>query len=522
MNSNSHRRYALAAALSALAWPSWNTSLVRADTFLVNDTSDVVDGNPGDGVCETTAGSAICTLRAAIQEANALAALAGSAVSSDIEVPAGTYVLSIAGAGEDAAVSGDLDINTSLTIRGAGASSTLIDAAGLDRVFDVSPAPVAEASTLSVSLIDLTARGGQADLSGGGGILFACPLSVQRAAVRDNSSDGPGGGLSSTNLINDDPQLTLIDSVVDNNDALPFGADGGGIEAFFATAITITRSVISNNRTGGTGGGLHGGPITGSALITDSTFSGNVAGVMSSFGIGGALSAACATISGSTFSGNQSSANGGAIQNSGDCGASITNSTISGNTAGTVGGGLANSGTITLRYVTLTNNTALGPAGDAGGGIFQFGSSSNTQLENTIVGPNLPNDCDGLPISSLGHNIASDATCTLTDATDLLSTAPLLGALADNGGPTQTHALLPGSPAIDAAAAIAGITVDQRGFARPADGNADGTAASDIGAYELGGTPPRSDDPKRDRDHRKPRKSHKTHDAGCEPHEADH
>src|ERR1044071_8912693 len=103
---------------------------VAADAnFVVDSTEDAVDASPGDGLCETGRGE--CTLRAAIQETNALEG------ADTISVPDGTYTLSISGAGEDAAATGDLDISDSLTISGAGMGSTVIDADGLDRAFQV-------------------------------------------------------------------------------------------------------------------------------------------------------------------------------------------------------------------------------------------------------------------------------------------------------------------------------------------------------------------------------------------------
>ncbi|HYV66156.1 MAG TPA: CSLREA domain-containing protein, partial [Myxococcales bacterium] len=104
----------------------------RAATFTVNSTADAVDVSPGDGVCATADGS--CTLRAAIQEANALAG------ADTVVLPAGTYLLTLAGAGEDGAATGDLDITGDLIIAGAGAASTVVDGNGLDRVFHVDPA----------------------------------------------------------------------------------------------------------------------------------------------------------------------------------------------------------------------------------------------------------------------------------------------------------------------------------------------------------------------------------------------
>src|SRR5437660_359344 len=97
----------------------------QAATFTVDSTLDAVDAHPGDGVCATATN--VCTLRAAIQEANALAG------ADTINVPAGMYTLSIPGSFEDEAATGDLDITDDLTLIGAGARSTIIDGGGLDR-----------------------------------------------------------------------------------------------------------------------------------------------------------------------------------------------------------------------------------------------------------------------------------------------------------------------------------------------------------------------------------------------------
>ena len=209
----------------------------------------------------------------------------------------------------------------------------------------------------------------------------------------------------------------------------------------------------------------------------------------------------------------------------------LTNSTVSGNNAGDGGGGIRNSGTLTLTNSTVSGNNA----GEDGGGIYDFlgtansfnstitGNRSDADLNGTGIGGGVHNaagatftfqntilagnsetlrvgnffvattgECDGTIISS-GNNLMENydtSRCTVTG--NPLLADPKLGPLQNNGGPTQTHVLLAGSPAIDGGnpsgcrdSLGALLTTDQRGFPRPADGNNNSVAACDIGAYEL-------------------------------------
>ena len=118
-------------AVAALVMGLLTAAPVLAATFVVNSTADVVDVSPGNGECKTAGGE--CTLRAAIQEANALRA----AEAITITLPAGTYTLTLAGTEEDASATGDLDAFFAIDINGADASTTIIDANALGRVFEV-------------------------------------------------------------------------------------------------------------------------------------------------------------------------------------------------------------------------------------------------------------------------------------------------------------------------------------------------------------------------------------------------
>lgn len=350
-----------------------------------------------------------------------------AAPGDTIVIPAGTITLTGA-SGEDANASGDLDLTKGLTIQGAGAGATVVDGGDIDRVFHI-------LSGASVAISGLTIRGGLAPIEfltrGGGVFIEAGTLNITDCIISDNTSPGTGGGLY-------------------NN---------GG------SNLTVANSTISDN-TGYAGGGIY-----------------NI-GILS--------------ISGSTVSDNVALGHGGGLANLGGT-ATATNCTFSGNSAATDGGGLSGNGLTTLNNVTITDNIAdddNNGTGD-GGGIAAAGGFilKNTLLAgNTDRGGEAP-DCSLTSISSDGHNLLGDVSgCGFAASTgDLIGASgspidPLLGPLADNGGPTDTHLLLPGSPAIDAGDACP--DTDQRGESRPADGDDNGSAICDIGAVERNPTPP--------------------------------
>ena len=215
----------------ALALPH----ITYAATFVVNSTADRVDNNPGDAKCDTgqstPQGKPECTLRAAIQETNALAGV------DTIVLPAGIFQLTISGPNENAAATGDLDILDNLIIIGAGRDRTFIDGAGLDRVFDIlSPAsPTQPNAAIDVIITHVTVRNGTA--LGGGGIQYGSHLTVTNSTISDNESTYDGGGLASCCPLHyDDPRLTMLDSTVTRNKA---PHNGGGIAASSSTSLTI-------------------------------------------------------------------------------------------------------------------------------------------------------------------------------------------------------------------------------------------------------------------------------------------
>jgi hypothetical protein len=231
-----------------------------------------------------------------------------------------------------------------------------------------------------------------------------------------------------------------------------------------AGTLTVSDCVFSQN-TGSFSGAVFN---LGSLTVKNCTFSHN-----SSFLGGGILNLGTLTVTSSAFLHNSAEV-GGAIVNAPGSTLTVTNSTFVGNSAHEKGGGIADQG-----VSTVTNSTFWGNSAGAGGAIFV--ESTDVTLKNTIFAGNTGVNCAGPPEFGGGHlindgggNLTTDDTCPGTYTTDAM-----LGPLAFNGGPTQTIALLPGSPAIDAAVAGNCPATDQRGISRPQG------SGCDIGAYEF-------------------------------------
>jgi parallel beta-helix repeat protein len=313
--------------------------------------------------------------------------------------------------------------------------------------------------------------------SGGGGI-NAITATLTNCTISGNStlgSSGNGGGISAATA-------TLTGCTVSGNTA---AAGGGGL---IATTVTLTRCTVSGNTANGNGGGI----AAATATLTNSTVSGN----SSITGGGGGINAVTtATLTNCTVSGNLAKSGGGGIDSAD---VTLTNTTISSNTAPPgAGGGLrvTGAGTNTILNCTIAENTA-----HTGGGVFVSGGTLN--IKNTIVALNLIDSTGSGPdlsgaFTSQGHNLIGDGTSSTGFTNggngDLVGDNinpidPKLGPLQNNGGPTKTMALLAGSRAIDAGdnAGVVLVAFDQRGagFPRKKDGNGDGIAVVDIGAFE--------------------------------------
>jgi hypothetical protein len=329
--------------------------------------------------------------------------------------------------------SGELQITHAVTINGPGAASLAVDGNGTFRVFDN--------LTSGVSISDLSITNGSAPGDNGGGVFHeggnSATLRLSDCILSGSAADFGGG------IFNLNGAVTLNNCTISGNVA---AFSGGGITnsaSDAAASLTITNSTISDNSaTANDGGGILNG----------------AAGTVASL--------ASLIVSNSTLSGNSATGFGGAVANVSDspnaARATITNSTISDNSATASGGGIYNQGTADFQI----GNTILN-AGSSGANIFNGGRAT-----------------------SLGYNLSSDdGAGVLTGPGDLINTDPLLGPLQDNGGPTFTHALLPGSPAIDAGdpAFAPPPSFDQRGpgFDRVVNGRID------IGSFEVqtGGRP---------------------------------
>lgn len=461
-------------------------------TINVNTTDDelALDGN--------------CSLREAIQAANTntqVDACPAGGGTDTINVPAGTYILGVPGTN---GAHGELVVRSNLNIVGTDSSTTNLDGNHGDRILRI-------VQGVQANITGLTLEHADAKGSDGGGINNLGVLHLYNVNLSDNSAPRWGGGLynEGTAILN---HVTISGGQAN---------EGGGIFNAIGWSLTIKDSIIRDNTSTSAGAGImtagptsltnvmvlantHGGGIVnyGQLDVTGGTFDGNQ-------GLGAVLhEQGSATFTNVTFSNNIAS-HGGAISNYATL--TIRNSLLHDNHAYDSGGAIDQQGTATLTNVTITDNDA----GRYGGGINSdfcercptsllnvtlkgnsnanlYGNYGGFTLKNTILdyGPYGVN-C-ATTVTSLGGNLSSDNSCSayFTAKGDRNNTNPRLGPLQDNGGPTLTHALLPGSPAIDKGLNPGCPKKDQRGVARPQDGSGDGIIRCDRGAFEVQPTQP--------------------------------
>ena len=327
---------------------------------------------------------------------------------------------------------GGLPVNKSISINGPGSDHLTVDGNHASGVFQV-------------------------QLDGGGATTIA-------GLTITNGNANRGGGISNVSSM-----LTVSNCTISGNSAPDVFGVGGGISndvAFSNATLEILNCTISGNSAGDNGGGIYnyGGSNTATLKVLNSTISGNSA----HFYGGGIFNI---------------SAYGGSAP------ADVLNCTLSGNSAGRFGGGIYNnsavdgSSPLEILHSTFSDNSAFqGPSG----GIANF--SATLQLGSTILNASSISNSSGT-ITSLGYNLSSDDGAGFLTATgDQINTTPMLGPLQDNGGLTFTHALLTGSPAMDAGdpnfdpnAFNPPMLYDQRGpgYDRVAHGRVD------IGAFEI-------------------------------------
>ncbi len=489
------RRLPLLAALPlALLIPA----SASADTYNVSNTSDVAAQNPTVG-CATPSGSSAhgaCTLRSAVQAANDNA-------GSTIKLAAGTYKLTIAPSGGDDDSTGDLNLTNgsgTTTIKGAGSgtSGTIVDANFIDRAFHVDDDVTAEIDGVRI-------RNGR---PGGLGNVNSCPSQLP-------SADAPGGGILSHG------DLTLNNDVITSDMALGFG---GGIASDSSGAVTMGSTDVTNNRACQSsessfvfGGGLAQNGF-GDVNVDLSTFSGNSAESRNTSGGGGigVRSSDTVNVNRSAITSNQAGDGGGVLGESSGGKTTLalhlfadllTQNTAGGQPASSpVRGGLNTrgfgagvdfeDGFNSVVNTTVHNNNGDGIAVSSGDTRVSYSTvtqndsnirdgESNITLDDTIVAqPGPHGNCEGFAgFTASDHNLFDDAgTNCNAGPSDLPNKNPKLGPLQDNGGPTQTRALLLGSPAVDAAdggnCSQLAKNVDQRGVTRPQG------PRCDIGAFE--------------------------------------
>ena len=384
--------------------------------------------------------------------------------------------ITFAVAGTITLTSGELLVNHSINILGPGSASLAVNGNGSHRVFHVSSGQTVTISDLMISNGNDYNAGGiyndGASLTvnncvftansgggyGGGGIMndgsnANANLTVNNCLFDGNSADFLGGAILNFTTSSTTANLTVSNCTISNNSA----DDGGGVVNYGSdgtvTSVVSNTTMIGNSANFGRGGAIHNDAVFvgGSATLTVSscTVSNNSA-YFSGGGIGN--SAGNLQISNCTLSGNSAGSGGGVYTEYDEADVHISNSTLSGNSAAS-GGGIYTQEQVT---VTVTNSTLSGNSANTGGGIYNNGSSGGTVaiLANTILktgasGENIYNF--GGQVVSQGYNLSNDSgSGYLNHSGDQINTDPVLGSLQDNGGPTFTHALLPGSPAINA------------------------------------------------------------------------
>lgn len=398
-----------------------------AVVFLVNSTQDVEEATPGNGQCNPVGGVGnTCTLRAAIQEANALGG------THTIAVASGIYEITRTGIGEDAASTGDFDISADITLVNGTSDPPLVTAVSRDRVFDV-----LAGGTLTVH--NLHVHGGRTNSAGnthGGGVRVAAgaTLVLEEAIVSTNIGN-VGGGIYSDGVVEIRDSELFNNALVSDHVLLQFVE---GTAVLNRGQLTIERSTLRDN-----------GVVPGGEGLTQNRYA-----VASRVG----------------FTAEPSLA--------------ITNSTIAYNTNGV----FSNEVPTTIVHATITGHGGFGLRFLPDGG--NLGQVQLTVYRSAIVGND--NDCNGLVGTDAEYdlrnrsNASSDTSCGFTGGSDVeMAGGALFGALGLYDSITPVLLPNPAGPLVDAAGVLCIPFEDQRGLARPLDGDLDEVSACDIGAVEY-------------------------------------
>lgn len=359
-------------------------------------------------------------------------------------------------------------------------------------------------TSVSVTLQNLTLTYGKDTVLGGGAILNYGILTIENTTISNSESTASNAGGGAIYLSGNNAVLNLTNSTVTGNTAYFFGgaiyntiggtlnitnstftdnsSDVGAGAIYSNGPLTITGSNFTNNQALGPlacAGAIYFNEVGGTATITDSVFSANQA----KFGGGLCVSHGTVNIDSSTFSGNTSNGDGGAVYVGGNGEITATNSTFSGNTATGRGGGIFAFGPVTLTNTTVSDNAA---GSSYAGGIHMYGAIltiTNVIIANSITGGDCILDSSAFIGGSSSNNLIEDAVnaCGLTNGTNgnVVGSDPVLGPLQNNGGSTDTHVLLSGSPAINTGTNTGCPATDQIGTTRPQGGTCD------MGAFEL-------------------------------------
>jgi hypothetical protein len=434
-----------------------SAKIITADTTIDGGAVISISGGNATRIFSVTAGASLELVNLTIRDSNVYTFLFGTfggAVYNNgvLRVNHSTFISNTAGEGGAIANYGTLVVDSSTFISNAAPYGVGFGGGAIN----------------SVGLLTVTqsAFSGNTGNSGGALTIIYSSASVEDSTLSGNTANGGGGGIE-----NFGGSLSLNRTSIVRNRSLSYGLGGGGIDTV-GGSLTINNSTILSNTANGSGGGILSFG-SGIVLINNSVVKGNTtqadgAGMYN-------LSNSRLYLTASTIAANSAGGNGGGMAN--DNVLSMTNSTVSGNSAAGSGGGITNTGALTVVNSTFADNTA----GVSGGSLHQ--TSGAALFVNTLVAYSSPNNCAGA-LTSLGHNLDSANDCNFLEPTDLRNTDPRLGPLQDNGGPTLTRALAPASPAIDAGDNATCPNTDQRGASRPVDGNRDGLALCDIGAFE--------------------------------------